>query len=179
MKIATFAFIAFLSVSVSLSAQDNEKIVKYAYSNITEMGCFMEDPEYISIEMITVNGFSIDKKHHLGIGLGFGTGDIFDLTSSYIPLFFNYRLYFSPEKKRSPHVNIAAGGLVVNGGGGIYSSLTIGFKAGRFSFSSGLSFMAIHRKELDYYYYRYLGTWSAEQAWNYPLGITLKYGFTF
>ena len=182
-EIKTIIVTVFLFTSFSLSAQEKDTKENFAYSNITEIGCFTSTHEYVSIEATTVNGFSIDKKHHFGIGLGIGKGDVvsFNFSPLYVPMFFNYRIYFNPEKKRSPHVNVSMGGLLVEDGGGMYSALTIGIKAGRFSFSSGLSFMAIYQKEyyLDYERYYTVPFTGKTKGWYFPFGITLKYGFTF
>ena len=184
MKSRAFVFAALLLATVSLSAQDSENKESIAYSNITEFGFVAASPRGFAWEGTTVNGFSIDKRHCLGLGLGFGyllqTGDD-EFFSTHTPVFLNYRVYFRPEKPFSPHVNIAMGGVIVRDGGGLYSALTMGFKSKKFTFSSGFSFMAI-KGEKDVYgyddweYYHHLKT---VPAWYYPFGIVLKCGFTF
>jgi len=199
MNIKTLTLAAsFLLATGSLFAQENEKI---KYSNVTEFGFTTVSPRGISLEATTAHGFSIEKQHHFGLGTGMGvcfhrggfvtSNDFYGYSSSthgkiYMPIFFNYRFCFKPEKTFSPHVNIAVGGLATNDGAGIYSAITMGFKAGAFSFSSGLSFMPICVKE-DYYgyYYDNWGNIRPETTpkifnkWYFPFGITLKAGFTF
>ena len=174
MKTKTLVLVALLFVPVSLSAQENETKETYTYSNITEFGFFTTNIDGVAIEATTVHGFAVDNKHHFGLGIGFGASTHIYYTSSYIPVFANYRLYFKPDQKRSPHVNASLGGLMIKDGGGVYSSLAMGFKAGGFSFSSGLSFMAINQKERGYYSFEH-----SDSQWSYPFGIIIKWGFTF
>jgi len=188
MRTRTFVLAVLLSATVTLSAQENEKI---KYSNITEFGFVTTSPMGVSFEATTVQGFALEKQHHVGLGLGIGGSfyDTYRYGTAYMPVFVNYRLYFKPEKTFSPQVNTALGGLITEDGGGFYSSITMGFRAGKFSFSSGLSFMAVHRTEewnRGYQYYdpnTGLYIWIEEHIsrpkWHFPFGITLKCGFTF
>jgi hypothetical protein len=181
MRAKVFVLAAFLVVTVSLSAQENEKI---RYSNITEFGFLTTSIKGVCLEATTVHGISINKAHHLGLGFGIGGcfysdayfGEIF----GYMPIFLNYRLYFKPDKTFSPHVNVALGGLTLEEGYGLYSSLTMGFRAGKFSFSSGLSFMPMYKEVPVRMHYDNWGGWyGREKKWSYPFGITLKWGFAF
>jgi hypothetical protein len=102
-----------------------------------------------------------------------------------MPVFLNYRCYLKPQKTFSPHVNIAVGALIPDEKVGMYSAITMGFRAGKFSFSSGISLMAIPIKE-DVYepvydQYGYIYTVQTKTEWKiyYPFGITLKWGFSF
>lgn len=191
MKNTVFAFIAFLFGSASLFAQESESTSRFAYSNITEFGIFTTSPRSFALEGTTVQGISIDKQHHLGLGIGIGLSlcHSYEYSTAHMPMFVNYRYYFNSNKRRSPHFNASLGGVAVEGGGGFYSALTAGFKVGKFSFSSGLSFMAISRKEMrwewieyfDPFYERYDG-YSVERpisGWHFPFGIVIKCGFTF
>ena len=188
MKVKAFAFSAFLLASVSLFSQENETKEPFNYSNITEFGFFATSPRSIAFEATTVNGFSMDKKHCLGIGFGFGClrslSDDYDFSYLHMPMFINYRLYFNPSKTFSPHVNVALGGTMVTKGGGFYSAVTVGFRAAKFSFSSGISFMPIRtevREDISYYddYGLYLWRENYVKKWLYPLGFTIKCGFSF
>jgi len=194
MRARALAFIAFLLVSVSLFSQEKESI---KYSNITEFGFFTTSPRSVAFEATSIQGFSIDKKHHLGLGFGIGWvnksyrvnyeyGTYWDWRStSYMPIFVNYRLCFKPNKAFSPHANIALGGLFAEDGDGVYSAVTMGFVAKQFSFSSGVSFMAIEEKmKQRIVTYDDWGNYvSAKTAvfreWYYPFGIVLKCGFIF
>ena len=170
MKVQTLTLVAaFLLAGFSLSAQEDEAKETIRYSNVTEFGFTTASPRGISLEATTAHGISIEKQHCFGLGTGIGVNflnrnsyNYTNRTTVYMPVFFNYRLYFKPEKTFSPHVNIAVGGLVLEEGTGIYSSIAMGFKAGSFSFSSGLSFMPFCTDE-----------------WYYPFGMTLKVGFSF
>jgi len=178
MRARALAFIAFLLVSGSLFSQEKETI---KYSNITECGFFATSPRSLGWEVTTVNGFSAHRQHCLGLGLGFGyiLGFADDYFLLHTPVFINYRLYFKPDNSFSPHLNIAMGGTMVTDGGGFYSSVTMGFKSKKFSFSSGLSFLAVEREvERGNYHWGY---WRTEliKEWIYPLGLTIKCGFTF
>ena len=174
--------------SVTLFAQENETQNNIRYSNITEFGFFATSPKSVFAEGTTVHGISINNQHNIGIGIGFGGGAYFsnnEMATSYMPMFLNYRLHFLPDKKLSPHINIALGGLMTTEGGGMYTSLTAGFRAGHFSFSSGFSCLLIQEKrdvyDYDYDpYYSYTYTTSKKKVISYfPMGLTIKCGFSF
>jgi len=193
------AFLAatFLLVSVSLSAQENETKGNISYSNITEFGFLTASPKGVAFEATTAHGVSFDKAHHLGLGIGIGTSmgtttyDYAGYSSTetrwvtYMPVFVNYRFYFKPEKSFSPHVNVAVGGLIPREEYmGLYSSITMGFRAGKFSFSSGISMLAIQRENFKYvevpnWWGGFDTQYVSEWKWAYPFGITLKWGFSF
>ncbi|MCL2131194.1 MAG: hypothetical protein FWH36_01875 [Lentimicrobiaceae bacterium] len=166
--------LSILLVSASLFAQENKSEGKFKYSNITEFGFITVNPQSFAFEGTTVQGFSINKKHHLGLGIGMGVNLEYGY---YMPVFANYRLYFHPERTFSPHVNYALGGIIMEESGGIYNTLTAGFKAGAFSFDSGLSWMMVTRRERGYVpaYGYYVNDWHA----YFPFGFVLKFGFSF
>ena len=187
MKARVFVLAAVLAATVSLSAQGSEPNESIRYSNVTEFGFVTASPQGVGLEATTAHGISLNKQHHFG--LGFGIGVSFRRNSNpnpvtYMPVFLNYRLYFRPEKTFSPHVNISAGGIALEESVGGYASITMGFRAGKFSFSSGLSVMPIYREveTVKYYDNPYGGSLSYsvyEEKWVYPFGITLKWGFSF
>ncbi|MDR1878153.1 MAG: hypothetical protein LBQ64_01150 [Bacteroidales bacterium] len=170
-------------------AQENEKI---RYSNLSEFGCVAGSPyaQGIATEVTFVNGVSIDRQHHFGIGIGIG-GAFYRYSDEtmYTPVFFNYRLYFKPKKLFSPHINATIGGLLFSESGGLVTSFTSGFKAGNFSFASGLTLMMFQGSEYVDKEYRnydpYLGrdvvSWRREKdtKMRFPFGITIKIGLTF
>jgi len=177
MKSKIFVLAAFLSASFFLSAQEQEKKEKNRYSNLTEVGVFAASFRGVSIEATTAHGVSFnEKQHHFGLGIGIGLNFSRENQQSYyvrtetiyMPIFLNYRYYFKPNRMFSPHVNAAIGGLAVENGAGFYSAVTMGFKAGVFSFSSGLSFMPFYKTE-EY----------AETIRYNSFGVTLKVGFSF
>ena len=193
--------LAMTAASVSLFAQENEATEKIKYSNITEFGIIATNPKGACLEATTIQGISINKQHLLGLGFGFGSifystintnpyddYTYYNTTSTLcMPMFVNYRYYFKPDKPFSPHVNTAVGGLWMEDGEGVYSSITMGFRTGKFSFASGFSFMAINQ-EIDRGYWLNVegpyGCYSYYQPdlkkeWRYPFGITLKVGFSF
>ena len=177
--VKVFVLAAFLFVSACLSAQENESI---SYSNVTEFGLITASPKGAGLEATTAHGIALNKTHLLGFGVGIGMSWHRENNTAYMPIFFNYRCYFKPNNSFSPHVNVSLGALVPRDGMGIYSSVTMGFRAGKFSFSSGLSFTPIYGE--DRYGYGY-GYWHSapikpiNNSWYYPFGITLKGGFTF
>jgi len=183
MKIKTVLFFLCFFTSIALFAQENETTEQIRYSNITEFGLIATSPIGISFEATTVHGIAIMKKHHFGFGVGIGGTahrDYRNGMGAHMPLFVNYRCYFKPDRNFSPHVNVALGGLVINDGHGIYSSVTAGFKAGKFSFSSGFSFLAVQRDDRWYNYDPWTGgSWQDAKNWYFPFGITLKWGFAF
>ena len=170
MKSTVLALSVLLS-STSLFSQENGSQEKFKYSNITEFGFITINPQSFAFEATTVQGFSINKKHHLGLGLGIGMNLKYGY---YMPIFVNYRFYFHPERTFTPHVNYALGGILMEESGGIYNTLTMGFKAGAFSFDSGLSWMMVTYRDYPIGH-SYRGDWNAE----FPFGIVLKCGFSF
>ena len=182
MKARVFVLAAILAAAVSLSAQENESNESIRYSNVTEFGFVTASPQGVGLEATTAHGFSVNKQHHFGLGFGIGVSFRRNSTPvTYMPVFLNYRLYFRPDKTFSPHVNISAGGVALEESVGGYASITMGFRAGKFSFSSGLSVMPILRDVEVKEPYPYYGTCIAiyETKWTYPFGITLKWGFSF
>jgi len=182
----TFAFIALFFVSVCILAQENARTI--SYSNITETGFMSMNLRGVAVELTTIHGFAIDNKHHLGFGFGIGSNshkpdnDYYSYLSGYIPVFINYRLYFKPEQTRSPLLNASLGGVNMKNGGGFYSSFTGGYKIGDFSFSSGISFMAISQKPSSNHYYIYPNSPQlipTNSKWVFPFGIAIKFGYVF
>jgi len=175
--------VAFLTATISLFAQKNEKNEKIKYSNVTEFGFSTARPNGFSFEATTAHGFSLEKQHHFGLGTGFGVWYNYtsNVGAAYMPIFFNYRYYFKPDKTFSPHINVSIGGITAENSMGAYSSIAFGFKSGAFSFSSGLSFMPFYQT-----YYGYFDDFGgifydnySFREWQYPFGITLKVGFAF
>jgi len=205
MRRTAIAIIAFLSASAFLFAQGNEPKETFKYSNITECGFITTSPQGFGLEITTVQGVSINKSHHWGLGLGFG-GNFYKATrysdsyygypnkepyledEAYMPIFVNYRYYFKPNKTFSPHINASLGGIVTGENGGLYSSVTMGFRYGKFSFSSGISFNPVYRKYEKFELVEYTDPWGDVQKsyrsepdwkWFFPFGITLKWGVAF
>jgi len=176
----TTLFLVLLFVTVfSALAQEEADVEKFNYSNITEFGFNTTSPEGIAFEATTVHGFSINKKHCIGFGVGIGLHSQIPSTI-YTPIFFNYRIYFKPTKTFSPHVNVIAGGVLVDDGKGIIASFSSGFRAGKFSLSSGLSFMAICRTYTqEFISGGYITEIKTDKEWIYPFGVTIKVGFSF
>jgi len=178
MKTSVFAFAAFFFASVALFAQENKTNENLTYSNITELGIAVASPQGISIEATSVHGFSVKKTHHWGLGVGFG--GIFTKQNEMIhmPIFLNYRLNFKPEQKHSPLLNISVGGIYIKDGNGFYSAIRMGYRIWKFSFSSGVSFMAVNwtKKEPDYQYPYDIKT---KKINSNMFGFTIKAGFTF
>ena len=169
----TISTVVFLFVSVCLSAQENESI---SYSNVTEFGLITASPKGVGLEATTAHGIAFDKTHLLGFGVGIGINWHSQNNTAYMPIFVNYRCYFKPNSNFSPHVNVAVGALIPRDGMGIYSSVTMGFRAGKFSFSSGLSYTPM--QGVGRYSVFYDPYWKPK-SWYHPFGITLKWGFAF
>jgi len=182
MKTRVFFLVIFTVSSLFIQAQ-NEKDQKVKYSNITEWG-FSGSPSasFLSLEGITVNGIAIGGSR-IGLGLGLGLGGDFDTDFGvYCPIFLNYRYYFNHESSFSPHINVALGGTSRTDGIGIYSTLSSGFKSGKFSLSTGLFFQAYEKVTINSYYDNVTGVYITEDPlknWVYPWGITIKVGFSF
>ena len=165
--------------------QKQEQTSKIRYSMITEGGMLTASPWSIALEATSVNGISINKHHLVGLGIGIGFSmnkNYSDGGVPYTPVFLNYRYRFNPDKKFSPHINVAAGSLIMEDGVGAYSAFTAGFTAGKFSFSSGLSLFALNgyaRKTYTFYDPYYSSVTIAEEKWFYPFGFVVKVGFAF
>ena len=173
MKVRAFVLAAGLLASVSLSAQDNETKETTTYANVTEFGFMTASPKGVALEATTAHGIAFNKKHLLGLGVGIGGSFSPYYNTAYMPIFINYRLYFKPNSTFSPHLNAALGGVMLENGAGMYSAVTMGFRAGHFSFSSGLSFMPMQRMG----HFRFYD--DPMTVWYYPFGITIKVGFSF
>lgn len=186
MKKIIFLILLFATI-ISVSAQEDSSPKKFSFSNITEFGFPATGSQGVTFEATTVYGFAINRQHCIGIGFGFGLSTKisagYSLFSNglYTPIYFNYRVYFKPEKTFSPHINFATGGIFVNNGKGSLVSIASGFKARKFSLSSGLSFMAINRERevYDACYYEDYSYPYIYKEWIYLFGVTLKVGVTF
>jgi len=159
--------------------QEQQPTIKYAVS--IESG-FQAGWHYFGQEHTVVNGFRINDKHVVGFGIGIG----FKLVdfSLYCPIYANYRYYFNTNDF-SPHINIALGGMMTADGGGIYSTLTTGFRHHRFTFSSGIFFQAYqyqaYYSEVRYdpygYYSQYIEGYKTTN--EFPWGFIVKLGVAF
>ena len=191
MKSRIFFFLLSFSVSVALFAQENEIKEKISYSNLTEFGPILLSPQGSSFEATTVQGIALNKKHLFGLGVGIG-GIFINGAMIGMPIFFNYRYYFKPDKTFSPHLNAALGSIMLKDSWGTYSSVTAGFRVGKFTLSSGLSFLALRiekrwyediyvpEPDCDYGDYYYIYTIEHKtNKWHFPLGISIKWGFAF
>jgi hypothetical protein len=188
-----FSFIFFFS-SVMLFAQENETKDSITYSNLTEFGIISLSPQCFSFETTVVQGFALNRQHHFGLGIGIGghfrMGEMTDDPVLFsIPVFLNYRYYFKPDKTFSPHLNAVLGGMMLNRGWGLCAAIATGFRVGKFTLASGLSFLALKHQvrwyenvtyfspSEDYYYEETIERTFSK--WSFPLGITLKWGFAF
>ena len=184
MKRIILAIVVFMCGVFQLQAQEpqiekQEPIIKYAVS--IESG-FQAGWHYFGQEHTVVNGFRINDKHVVGFGIGIG----FKLVdfSLYCPIYANYRYYFKLGDF-SPHINIALGGMMTEDGGGVYSTLTTGFRHHRFTFSSGIFFQAYQYKayysEVRYdtygYYPQYIEGYKTIN--EFPWGFIVKLGVAF
>jgi len=160
---------------------DSEK--KISYSFINEYGMFLGGT--FGFTGVFVNGIRFNKTQDLiGIGVGYEADT---RSEQSIPLFLNYRHYFSGKKKLKPLVNIGLGMRVSfwkesysypycyehNGyiydtwyweprqriTPGLYATMAAGFKVKAFSFTSGF----------------FMKSWNDE----YFGGVEVKVGFTF
>ena len=168
-------------------ANAQEETSKINYANITEFGIVSASPWGVALEASSINGISIDKHHVIGIGFGIGYSFHKSYVSgiAYTPIYANYRYYFRPDKNFTPHINTALGTLYTENGWGLYSLITAGFKAKRFSFSSGLSIMGVQNYAEEYVDYVdiYRNTTYTvpvkTMKWHYPFGFVIKCGFSF
>jgi hypothetical protein len=178
--LTTLCFLTFLSV------QAQEEISKIKYATIFEAGFMTTSPQGVGMEMVSIHGIAINKKHVLGIGFGIGANYNNNFYSAvYTPIFANYRHYFKPDNRFSPHITAALGGIITGDYGGFYSSFTAGFRVKKFSFSSGISFMPLKDSGYDYYdyydpYYGYYTSYGYyTEKWYFPFGVVIKVGFSF
>jgi len=113
------------------------KIILYSF--ITEHGGYIGGD--IGYTGVFVNGIRLSKtQDEIGIGVGVEYGIAGPLN---IPIYLNYRHYFSSKRNSQPFLNFAAGTrlsllylekpCIL----GLYSTVTTGFRVKAFSFSSG------------------------------------------
>jgi len=151
-KVSSIIAICSLSILLlgsfqTVSAQDSGK--KLSYNFINEYGFFFGGDGHdgaVGISGVFVNSLKFNNTNDLlGIGVGY---ELSTHTGQCIPLYLNYRHYFSTNKKIMPLMNIAAGTLFnywnnysntsnLKGNFGLYSTIAGGFKVSAFSFSSG------------------------------------------
>jgi hypothetical protein len=168
-----------LSISCLLYGQQEKSDEKICYSNITELGVLNIHPKWTSFELNTVNGISVNRKNHFGIGLGIGgiiyfNGDPF----RYTPVFLNYRYcFYQPQKNLSPHVNLSFGGIWLEDGNGFYSSYTFGLITGNFSLSTGWSLFGLRWKNM--YFDPFTLKRNKYDPWEYLNGYVIKVGVMF
>ena len=177
-----------ICLSLFAFANAQEETSKINYANISEGGIITASPRGVALEATSINGLSINKHHVLGLGFGIGISynqSYVGNGAAYTPIFVNYRYYFKPDRTFTPHINTAIGGLLTEDGGGLYVTITAGFRVKRFSFSSGISMMSLQRGIWEYYefYDPYTGLsygHSGEKMkWFYPFGFVIKLGFSF
>lgn len=164
------------------STQNDVTPKKLSYNFIMEFGNYFGS-KTTGLTGVAINSLSIKDQNLIGIGVGYEM-DVNDQTA--IPLFFNFRHYFNrPERKVTPLVNIAVGTRLcftdrhawteiydpITGYytsfddsytefiPGLYASMTAGFKAKAFSFSSGF--------------------FCKSGSEGFATGIEVKLGFTF
>lgn len=164
------------------STQTDVTPKKLSYNFIMEFGNYFGS-KTVGLTGVAINSLSIKDQNLIGIGVGYEM-DVNDQTA--IPLFFNFRHYFQrPERKVTPLVNLAVGTRLCfneiydwievydpitgyyNGyedrhmefTPGLYASMTAGFKAKSFSFTSGF--------------------FCKSDSQGFASGIEVKVGFTF
>ena len=164
-----------------VQAQEQEQLPAIKYAVAIEGG-FQAGLHYFGEEYTVVNGFRINDKHVVGLGIGVGFKFVdFNL---YCPMYANYRYYFKLGDF-SPHINIALGGMTTTDGGGIYSTLTTGVRSNKFTFSSGIFFQAYQYKESYYeviydpygYYSQHVEGYKTTN--EFPWGFIVKLGVAF
>ena len=168
--LATLLTFSFVFVQNS-SAQSDQTPKNLSYNFIMEFGNYLGN-NTVGFTGVAINSMSFKDRNLIGIGLGYEA----DLDNYYyydgysidnetvIPIFFNFRHYFSrPEKTVKPLVNFAVGTRLcftelskyieiydpITGyyseessymskfTPGLYATMTAGFKAKAFSFTSG------------------------------------------
>ena len=160
------------ALSFSQEMENPEKQKKISYAFINEYGFSFNAPYpfFIAINSVFVNGIRFNKtQDELGIGIGY---DFYFITQA-LPIFVNYRHYFSSKKSIKPHINIGLGTQLsfyrghepwqdhtLQCYGGLYATFSTGFKIKAFSFSIG----GFAKSILDEWYFG---------------GAELKMGFTF
>jgi len=164
------------------STQTDVTPKKLSYNFIMEFGNYFGS-RTVGLTGVAINSLSIKDQNLIGIGLGYEM-DINDETV--IPIFFNFRHYFDrPDRKVKPLVNFAVGTRLCyneiydwieiydpitgyyNGyeeqhtefTPGLYATMSAGFKAKAFSFTSGF--------------------FCKSGSDGFATGIEVKVGFTF
>jgi hypothetical protein len=192
----------------SESFENAEKTPPIQYTLLLEGGINTASPVSVAGEFVFMHGITIHKKHLLALAFGIGGGyiesykdDEWTNNPFYMPIYFTYRYYFSPDKKFTPMLSSSLGGLVnyqrnsIYGYnnyvyaenkwfGGCYASLSAGFRVKKFYLLGGLNFTPMKSNirqggvyPMDYPY-PYYGSYYKNQ-WIFPVGLTLHIGITF
>jgi hypothetical protein len=139
---------------------------------------------HAAIEQVIFNGISINEKHVVGIGLGFGLGFAGIFTDNdviYCPVYANYRYYFKTGDL-APHVNLSAGTMLLATNQAFYSTLTAGFRKHKFTFSSGI-FLHAHQYTNHFIMDKtptYPFSWTdGDKVYELPVGLIVRLGVAF
>jgi hypothetical protein len=136
-------FILVMAVSpVIVAAQTDNQTGRF--SVINEYGPFFGQ-NTVGFTGTFVAGYTFpNQKEMLGLGVGYEVGGEI---GQGLPVFFNFRHIFKPNRSFSPIVNVAAGirycvrhYYVLDQNVGYYLTISSGFQAKLFSFSGGLFF---------------------------------------
>jgi hypothetical protein len=142
-----FILAQFLSFAqeANVSVKNSEKEKKISYSFLTEHGFYYGlYPFYgdMGFTSVFVNSIRLNKtQDEIGVGVGF---EYSFASGMNIPIYANYRHYFSDKNKLQPFLNLTAGMRLCFWGfeppiePGFYSIVSGGFRIKGFSFSSGI-----------------------------------------
>ena len=124
-------------------SENIKKEKKNSYSFITEHGLYLGwDIGYTGV---FVNGICFNKTQDL---IGIGVGAEYGISELGIPIYANYRHYFSKKWKMEPLINVAIGSRLTCIAGtwypDFYSTVAAGFCKKGFSFISGFYVKSIH-----------------------------------
>ena len=134
---------------VSNENRQNER--KISYNFINEYGMYAGYD--LGGVAVFVNGICFEKTQDMiGIGVGCEYGIASGLS---LPIFVNYRHYFSKREKIQPMVNVALGTRLTSWYGtgtwlpAFYSVVAAGFRVKAFSFTSGIFVKSLYWGDTD------------------------------
>jgi hypothetical protein len=187
-------FFLWLSLPFALLAQESESSVNIEpvspiqYTMLLEGGINTASPVSVGGEFVFMHGLTFQKKHLFALAFGIGGGYIESYQDEnwtdrpfYMPFYFTYRYYFRPDKKFTPMVSSALGGLINYSDkqlfGGCYASFCTGFKVRKFYLLGGLNFTSMQSYVESYYD---CSTYTRTQVqWIFPVGLMLHVGIAF
>jgi hypothetical protein len=146
---------------IAITNENNEKQKKVSYAFINEFGNSFDNKGSIKCVSVFLNNICFNKTQDL-IGIGTGFEIEWDGYFYSIPIYANYRHYFTSSTNLKPLINIAVGHrfnfIRDKYLPGLYSVVAAGFRVNAFSLTSGIFIKSVKEE--------------------FSFGVEIKTGFT-